>query len=213
MRLIFKEKNMKKILLVMVLFALAASGAFAQVALDSHLSFAMATGGSNINIGFAPSLGVNIGLGALDIIIGTDFTLNAHRSNVGGNPIGKRKDWALGIYGGVAPQLAESGNLRLTLPLLAKMTYNAYRNSNSANDDFNRFGWMSFDFAAGPRAYYAFSPKWSGYLGFEMTVMGFEGKGKGKAKVGGTTSTGDGNETDFYIFPGGSIDLGIKITF
>ena len=200
---------MKKVLLVLVLFALAASGAFAQVALDSHLSLSNFQG----EFLFIPSLGVNIDLGAIDIIIGTEFMLNANRSGIGSGTIAKTKNWGLGIYGGVAPRLAESGNLRLTLPLLLKMTYVAERNSNSSNDDFNRFGNMAFDLAAGPRAYYAFSPKWSGYLGFEMIVMGFEGKGKGKAKMGGTTSTSDGTETNFYIFPGGSIDLGLKFTF
>ena len=204
---------MKKAVFILILFALAA-GAFAvDVSLDAQLSstvfnpYLTALGGTGYAI---PKIGVGIDVGPVEIL--ANMLLQIFRNNFR-NPDRSETLSIFGMYFGVAPKLKMEEKLYFTFPIYFK-TYiigQRARYSYTVPDPTPKTNVLgAFGIDAGGRAYYRLTEKWSAFLGFQLELMSFFGKGR-TTDYGGKKT--DGVTTDLYWFDTGYIDLGVRITF
>jgi len=197
---------MKKIALVLVLFALAA-GVYAQskVSLDVHYTLLG-------ELGDPGGLGIGVGFdrGTFDILTGMDFWVewDADRKDKT-STIG----FDHGMYFSIAPKLAVAEKFSLSFPILLKF----YRHSITIKEDDpsgkTKTGQNHLRLDIGARACYALSQRWSIYTGFQLNII--EVAGANKTKESGSFGSGSYGDDAFglYTFRNGSIDLGVKFNF
>ena len=207
---------MKKIVLVLALFALA-TGVYAQaISLDLHAStfasryFYLPGLGSVSTPSVAPSIGIVADMGNVDLLANVDFWLDIYNDK---NYNDKTTYWILGIYAGVAPKLDMTERLTLTIPILAKFIHGGIKYKDKTYSDELKLGQNIFGLDLGGRAYYALGQRASVWMGFQVAVLEFWPEASIKVKSGGYSGSGKSGETDFYFFNGGTLDFGIKINF
>ena len=202
---------MKKIALVLVLFALA-TGAFAQkISLDGHLSTCVFFPVSDSGV-VMPSIGVAVDVGPVDILGNIELWISSEKTKSGSGDETHRR-LVFGMYAGVAPKIMPVDKLTLSFPCFLKIYIigEGMRYSYTVLDETpKRYVRGGFGFEAGARTTYAFTPNWGVYLGAQAELMSYYGKGR-NTNFGGKKS--DGTTSNLYWFDTGSIDLGIKYTF
>jgi hypothetical protein len=176
---------MKKFLLVFVILAVVAGGAFAQFALEGGIN-------TDFTESPLPMIGMAFGLDKMDILAGLTFGYGSYKVDVGGYYGGSTtvSVWRYGMYGGIGLKLVSSGPWTLTLPILMFINFNG-------SSAYNKISY-GVDIGAGPRAYYALSDKWALFTGIFANVLEFE------SFIGDTT---------WGFFGSASVQLGIKYSF
>jgi len=194
---------MKKIVLFLAIFALT-MGAYAQskVYLDVHYSLLGELAGPGITLGFDR--------GKFDILTSFDFWVERDSdSSTNTRTIGF---WH-GLYFGIAPKVAITEKVTLSLPILLKFYRHADITKESNPSGKTRIGQNHLKLDAGARAYYAVNQKWSIYTGFQLNII--ELAGANKTTLSGSHGSGSSGDGTFglYSFKSGSIDLGVKFSF
>jgi len=220
----------KKGLLMVVLAAIVAGGAFAQFSLRGEVS-------TDFSTGVNPSLGIGISLDKLDILAG--FSVGIAQVTVAYDTSDNRTGYdkqnytteqnTVGIYAGIAPK-ATHEKWTVSVPMLAsvyfgeqgKLTFDdsdMQKASTSAQPANSIFG---FAFMVGGRGEYAFSEHWSIYTGFLWNVIKWEQlQSRSFKRVTDTTTliTTNGSERldttreTVQVFNSGVLQLGVSYKF
>jgi len=207
----------KKIVIIMVLAALVAGGAFAQFSFE---------GGVNTNFSsVTPTLGIAFGHSKFDFLAGLNFTIliDEYDYDNGNTNDYSYTSWSGGIYAGIAPRASLSGNWLLSFPLLAQIRfggtpqydYDSSRTLYSGSTSGAGSSSFGFDLRAGSRASYAFSEHWSLYTGFLLNVISWT---QTKQNIWKGTTPGAGTElyytnNYFYFLNSGVVQLGVSYKF
>jgi len=213
---------MKKLALFLVLCTLGgATLAFGQVSLDMHLSMfpypnaisKTGTGYSYARSGVVPSVGIGVNVGPVDILGGIEFSMERFTDNDGEDWESATTEIAFGIYAGVAPRAEVTQNLTLSFPILGKFSHYSAKikyEKSAYEAGIEKLTYNTFEIDLGARAYYAFNQKWSVYTGVEVIAMRIVGEGEATPFTG--SSSKDKAKYLSFLY-GGSIDLGVKLTF
>ena len=146
---------MKKSFLVLVLIALVAAGAFAQVSLGGSAT-------TNFTATTYPSFDFMYSLEKLDILGGANLSLDTATLKVGGYSQSESLN-TFGLYGGVAPKVSIPGNWSLSFPVLANVVFGSKIDEVQGTElKGDIFG---IGITGGGRATYSFSKNWSLYTG------------------------------------------------
>jgi len=206
----------KKIILVLVLAAFTAAGAFAQFGIEI---FGQVHGNNyytNTNTPVTPTIGVDINLGGMDVLAGVSFI-----SNTTGNKEDKYRNtyWNLGIYAGVAPRMSD-GRWALSIPLLAQFGFGGRAVEPSSESitpgsimTSSRF---NIGFHTGAKVEYAVTSNISIFTGVLLNVITYEERETLRWKgptVGAGTESNPNPDTIVTIFNSGRILFGAKINF
>jgi len=197
----------KKLVLVMVLAAFIAGGAFAQFGIEIYTQ----VDGDSIT----PTIGFDINLGGIDILAGVSFN-----SSTDSRKDDDRKDglWGLDIYAGLGPKVF-ADRWAVSFPLLVQFGFGGttYKpSSGTVYQGTNAGGSFDIGFRAGAKAEYAITRNISIFTGVLLNVITYSEKNRlhwnGPTYGGGTNKNPHPN-TYVYIFDSGRILFGAKINF
>jgi len=218
----------KKVLLLLILMAFVAGGAFAQLAVEGGVSmigndFFTSFGDINL-LGLQPTVGVVFSLSSFDVLAGLSFSISTYNEVDNGPPkqeISYNTN-SLGIYAGIALRMLETEKWSLSLPLLARVSFGG-KSEDKATPALST-GWPNIDagysffeigLRAGAKAEYAFSNQWSLFTGILIDVVSWN-QTEVRDWKGSTTADGVekiGTIDNLSVFNSGVIQLGIKYRF
>ena len=151
---------MKKGILVLVLFVIAAAGAFAQFGIGGSVT-------TNFTATTYPSIDIMYGLEKLDILGGLTFSNEKQTLTIetaGSTNSNSASDGYFGIFAGIAPKAQMSGNWSLSFPLLLGFTFGSLEIPGKSD-------FFGLAIEAGGRATYSLSGHWSLFTGFLINIF------------------------------------------
>ena len=204
---------MKKILLLLLLFGLAASVFPQNISLDARLSLYPDE--------VIPNIGIGAGMGSWDILAGIGFWVTLNNINIGAPAEQLRTDYYIKVYAGIAPRVEITEKFILAFPLLLRYSHTGrkyyYINQHSyiMPGDLAREGRNAFGIDLGARAYFTLNQRWSVYAGLEAAAIEYRARQKIIVYIDNGYDTTDfkRNSFGFDFFRNGSIDLGVKYNF
>jgi len=205
---------MKARVFVLVML-IVASTAFAQVTVS--LTGQATTGWFVMTDGIFiwPGLGVEVGVGPVDILAEFEFGIHKERYLKGDPGQYSGSLWYLGISAGVAPKIGITDKVTVSFPFMLKLIPNGERlrykdKRYEVGGTVKKATNLVFGIEAGARTYFAITPKWSVFTGIQAVLFSVQGQTKSTAFNG---TTAKDKKTTTNIFDAGSIELGVRFTF
>ncbi|MCL1812073.1 MAG: hypothetical protein FWG29_00975 [Treponema sp.] len=156
---------MRRVILVLVLFALVAGGAFAQFSIGGSVQ-------SNFTETTFPSIDMMFSLEKLDILWGLLIEYENYKfkaSAFGSSSTNSESAGSFGLYAGVAPKVKLSGNWSLSFPVLLNFVFGSeIVDMMGTSTKVDIFG---VGLQAGGRGTYSLSDHWSLYTGFVVDIF------------------------------------------